>query len=158
VAGLELPKTLPEDDPEAEPNKLGFPAPPKLPNGEVDEAASLAKPELANAEADAGLGSSFLLLVNSFSTTSMLDRGDALAERGSWLSVLPLVAIAGLFGFLTTSSFPPCTVDALAWRSRGRFFSGSDRFVLLWTAVLAAFPGAASSGASATSLFSSSSS
>jgi hypothetical protein len=156
---LELPKTLPEEDPEAEPNKLGFPAPPKLPNGEVDEAASLAKPELANAEADAGLGSTFLLLVKSFSTTSMLDRGDALAERGSWLSVLPPPGvIAGLLGFLTTSSFPPLTADALAWRSRGRFFSGSDRFVLLWTVVLAALPGAASSGASATSLFSSSSS
>ena len=60
---------------------------------------------------------------------------------------------------LTTSSFPPCTADALAWRSRGRFFSGSDRSVLLWiVVVLAALSGAPPSGASATSLFSSSSS
>jgi hypothetical protein len=161
AAGLELPRTLPKDeDPDDEPNRLGFPAPPKLPNGEVDDAASLAKPELAKAEVDGGLGCSVLAVAaESCSDCSMLDRGDALAERGSW-SVLPPSATAGLSRLLlTTSSFPPCTADALAWRSRGRFFSGSDRFVLLWiVVVLAASLGAPSSGASATSLFSSSSS
>lgn len=61
---------------------------------------------------------------------------------------------------LTTSSFPLRTADALAWRSRGRFFSGSDRSVLLWPAPAegGSLGAPSSSGASATSLFSSSSS
>ena len=94
AAGWEPPRTPPrEEDPDDAPNRLGFPDPPKLPNGEVEEAASLAKPELANAEADVCVGCSaglvLVVVVESLpSACSMLDLGDALAERGS-LFVLP---------------------------------------------------------------------
>jgi hypothetical protein len=52
---LLLPKTLP-DAGAAEPKRLGLPAPARLPKGEVDEAASLAKPEVAKAEEEVCLG------------------------------------------------------------------------------------------------------
>lgn len=53
-AGFEPPRTLVKEPPpeDADPNRLGFPAPPNEPNGEVDELASLAKPELAKAEVE----------------------------------------------------------------------------------------------------------
>lgn len=88
AAGLEPLRALPnEEDPEAEPNKLGFPAPPKAPKGEDEEDASFAKPELANDVADV-LGLSVVAAVDpveSFASEgcSMLDLGEALADRGS---------------------------------------------------------------------------
>jgi hypothetical protein len=82
---LEPPRTLPNEDPEAEPNKLGFPEPPMAPNGELDEAASFAKPELANAVADVWALSVLVAVVESLASEgcSMLDLGDVLADRGS---------------------------------------------------------------------------
>ena len=90
VAGLEPPRTLPseEEDPEAEPNKPGFPDAPRAPNGDVDELASFAKPELAKAAADV-CGFSVCVVgavsVDPFACegSSMLDLGDVLADSGS---------------------------------------------------------------------------
>lgn len=77
-------RLLIEEVPEDDPNRLGFPEPPRAPNGEADELASFANAEPANADADV-CGFSVADPVESLASDgcSMLDLGDALADRGS---------------------------------------------------------------------------
>lgn len=98
AAGVDPPRTLPKDAAvPADPNTLGFPAPADAngeapdaaANGEADEAPSLANPDEAKADVEVVCGLSIgertvaVLAGRLLASSSMLDRGEALADNGS---------------------------------------------------------------------------